>query len=166
MRAERRLKRRRAPSAVGDVVGQRLGRVGVEGADHRGPGGERRVPADQRHQRLVHVDHVELALADLAPRDQDAADRERRQVGDGAVGAEGGGAPERGQVVRQIAPFRRRPVQHPADPARRIDGSEHADVVATAEELLGESFDVPVHAALVRPGIWRDETYTHVTKGR
>ena len=31
----------------------------------------------------------------------------------------------------------------------------------TAEELLGESLDVPVHAALVGPGIWRDETDAH-----
>jgi hypothetical protein len=29
-------------------------------------------------------------------------------------------------------------------------------VVTPAEKLLGERLDVPVHAALVTPGIWRD----------
>ena len=54
-----------APGAeqVGDVVGDRLGRVGVEGPDHRSLGVKRRVPADQRRDRLVDVDDVELALA-------------------------------------------------------------------------------------------------------
>ncbi len=44
---------------VGGVVGDRLGRVGVEGADHRSLGVKRRVPPDQRRDRLVDVDHVE-----------------------------------------------------------------------------------------------------------
>ena len=35
------------------------------------------------------------------------------------------------------------------------------DVVATREELLGERLDVPVHAALIAPGIWRDESNAH-----
>ena len=52
-------------------------------------------------------------------------------------------------------------MQHPTDPDWRIDGGEYADIVATGEELLGEGFDVPVHAALERPGIWRDKTYAH-----
>jgi hypothetical protein len=43
-----------------------------------------------------------------------------------------------------------------AEPAGRVERSEHADVMATTEELLGESLNVPIHAALVRPGIWRD----------
>jgi hypothetical protein len=47
------------------------------------------------------------------------------------------------------------------DPPRGIDGSEDADIVATPEELLGQSLNVPVHASLVGPGIWRDETYAH-----
>src|SRR6478752_193999 len=33
--------------------------------------------------------------------------------------------------------------------------------MATPKELLGESLDVPIHAPLVGPGIWRDETYAH-----
>jgi hypothetical protein len=48
-----------------------------------------------------------------------------------------------------------------ADPPGRVDGSEDADIVATPEELLGESLNVPVYAPLVGPGIWRDETYAH-----
>ena len=99
--------------------------------------------------------------ADGAARCEDAAGREGREVGDGAVGAEADGAPQRRQVVGQLTLFGGGPVQHPTDPAGRIEGGEHADVVATAEELLGESFDVPVHAPLVGPGIWRDETYAH-----
>ena len=43
----------------------------------------------------------------------------------------------------------------------RIDRGEDADIVAPAEELLGERFDVPVDAPLERPGIWRDKTYAH-----
>jgi hypothetical protein len=149
----------------GDVVGDRLGRVGVEGADDRGAGAERRVPADQRHQRLVDVDHVELALAQLPPRRDRAAGGEGRDVGDRAVGADPDRAAEGGEVVRQLARFRRRPVQRTAEPIRRIEGSEDADVVAPAEELLGKRLHVPVHAPLVGPGIWRDESDAHAGQG-
>ena len=40
-------------------------------------------------------------------------------------------------------------MHQPAEPAGGIEGSEHAHVVAAAEELLGERLDVPVHAALI-----------------
>jgi hypothetical protein len=33
--------------------------------------------------------------------------------------------------------------------------------MASPEELLGKGLDVPVHAPLVGPGIWRDETDSH-----
>jgi hypothetical protein len=33
--------------------------------------------------------------------------------------------------------------------------------MASPQKLLGERLDVPVYAPLVRPGIWRDETYAH-----
>ena len=70
-----------------DVVGEGLGRVGVEGADGRRPGAERRVPADERDQRLVDVDDVVSAAAQLADRVDDAALRRTARVGDRAVGA-------------------------------------------------------------------------------
>ncbi len=146
---------------VGDVVGEGLGRVGVEGADDRGAGTESRVPADQRHHRLVDVDDVEVAVAELPARRQDAAGQRGREVGDGAVGADPDRAPERGEVIRQLPRFGRRPVQGTAEPIRRIEGSEDTHVVAPAEKLLGKRLNVPVHAPLVGPGIWRDESYAH-----
>jgi hypothetical protein len=109
----------------------------------------------------VDVEDVEIAGSDGAPGRDDTAQRERRQVGDRAVGAEARRAAERDQVLGQLAPFGLRPVQDAADLPRGIDGSEDADIVATTEELLGKSLNVPVHAALVGPGIWRDETYAH-----
>ena len=45
----------------GDVVGHRLGRVGVEGADDGRAAEGGGVPGDQRRGRLVHVDHVVVA---------------------------------------------------------------------------------------------------------
>jgi hypothetical protein len=33
--------------------------------------------------------------------------------------------------------------------------------VASPQELLGECLNVPVHAPLEGPGIWRDKTYAH-----
>jgi len=48
-----------------------------------------------------------------------------------------------------------------AEAAGRVEGCEHTHVVAAAEELLGKRLDVPVHAALIRPGIWRDKSDAH-----
>ena len=92
----------------------------------------------------------------------DAAGREGREVGDRAVGAEADRAAERDQVVGQLAaaPAAAR-CSTRLSRSGRIEGSEHADVVAAAEELLGKRLDVPVHAALVGPGIWRDESDAH-----
>jgi hypothetical protein len=97
----------------------------------------------------VHVEHVELAGANRAPGDDDAAKREGREVGHRPVGAEARGAAERRYVARELARFGGGPVQHPADPSRRVEGGEDADVMATTEELLGESLDVPVDAASI-----------------
>ena len=36
-----------------------------------------------------------------------------------------------------------------AEPAGGVEGCEHTDVMAAAEELLGKRLDVPVHAALI-----------------
>ena len=64
------------------------------------------------------------------------------------------------QVVR-LAGFRRGAVRRPAEAAGWVEGCEHTHVVAPAEELLGKRLDVPVHAALIGPGIWRDKRDAH-----
>ena len=147
--------------AVGDVVGHRLGRVGVKGADDRGPRSQSRVPAGQRRQRLVDVDDVEVLAAHLPSGRQHPTAWEWRQIAHGSVDSKAHRAPQRRQVIRQIPRFRRRSVQDPADPARRVIGGKHANVVATAEELLSKRLHMPIHAPLIRPGIWRDESYAH-----
>ena len=72
-------------------------------------------------------------------------------------------AAERHQVVGDLARLGGGPVQHSAEPAGRVEGSEHAHVMAASEELLGERLDVPVHAPLIAPGVWRDEGDSHET---
>jgi hypothetical protein len=47
-------------------------------------------------------------------------------------------------------------MKHPAEPVRRVYGSKNSHVMAAAEKLLGEGLNVPVHASLIGPGIWRD----------
>jgi hypothetical protein len=96
----------------------------------------------------VHVDDVEFTGPDLLARPHVTAPRRRRQIGDGAVGTEADGAPERRQVVGQLKWFRRRPMGGTADQAGGIGRGEDANVVPSAEELLGERFDVPVDAPL------------------
>jgi hypothetical protein len=44
----------------------------------------------------------------------------------------------------------------PGDSILRVKWGEDTDVMATAEELLGKRLNMPVHAALIGPGIWRD----------
>ena len=110
----------------------------------------------------MDVDDVELALAELATRRNDPAGGEWREVGDRTVGREPGGPAERHQVVGEVIRFRRRrTMEHPADPVRGVDGGENTNVVAPPEKLLGECLHVPVHASLVGPGIWRDESNSH-----
>ena len=55
------LSRRRAPKPAAIACGGAALGVAVERADHRLSGGDQRVPADQRRDRLVHVDDVEVA---------------------------------------------------------------------------------------------------------
>jgi hypothetical protein len=145
----------------GDVVGDRLGRVGVEGSDRGGAGPECCVPADQRHDRLVNVDHVVTALAKLTARSDDATDREGGEIGDRAIGGEPCGATHRRQVIGNRPRLRGRAVKRAAEPVGRVERGKHAHVMAAAEKLLGESLYVPVHAPLVTPGIWRDESNSH-----
>ncbi len=139
-----------------EVVGDRLGRVGVEGPDRRDGSRKRSVPADQRHDRLVDMDHVVAALTQLATRGDDAARREGGEVGDRAIGREPRSAAHRDQIVGHLAGLRGRAVKRPAEPIWGIEGGEHTHVVTATEKLLGKRLDVPVHAALVAPGIWRD----------
>ena len=76
-----------APGAeqVGDVVGDAVLRVAVEGADQRRAGRGQRVPAQRRRHRLVQVDHVEAARPQLVAHGGDGV-RGDRQVGDRPVG--------------------------------------------------------------------------------
>src|ERR1044072_8226399 len=94
-----------------------------------------------------------LETAPLAPKAavRPGGVREWGEWEGGAVGAEGGGAAERDQVAGQLARLGSSPVQGAAEPARGVDRSEHANVLARGEELLGECLDVPVDAALVAP---------------
>ncbi len=83
----------------GDAVRKRVLRVGVERADERQLAGrQQRVPAEQRHDRLVDVRDVVAAVAQLAAQRADRARRERH-VRDGAVRRDADGAPERDEAV-------------------------------------------------------------------
>ena len=147
------------------MVRHRLGRVGVEGADHRRAAEGVRVPGDQRRRRLVDVDHVVAPGAQLAAH-PDQPVGERGQVRDGAVGAEADGPAERDQVVgRGRGPRARSGAGDALRRVGRIPGREHANVVAARQELLRERLDVPVHAPLVGPGIGRNQGDAHRRKG-
>ena len=70
--------------------------------------------------------------------------------------------PERHQVVGQLPELAaRRRGAASAEAVRRVPGSEHADLVPSVDQLLGERLDVPVDASLVRPGIGGDERDAH-----
>ena len=143
-----------------DVVREGLGRVGVEGPDDRGAAEGRGVPADERRRRLVDVDDVVVAGAQLAAQG-DRSLREGRR----------GSRPRRwrrcrpcaraGRGSREPPAARVGAVQAAADDVRRVPGGEHADVVSAGYELLRERLDVPVDASLVGPGIGRDKRYAH-----
>ncbi len=76
----RAAERDRGEAVREDVLG-----VGVEGAEQRQLAGvAQRIPAEQRHDRLVDVHDVIAALAQLAAQGRDRA-RRVRQVRDGAV---------------------------------------------------------------------------------
>ena len=69
--------------------------------------------------------------------------------------------PKGNEVVGDLARLGRGPVQDAADPIGGVEGGEYAHVVAASEKLLGECLNVPVHASLVAPGIWRDKGDPH-----
>jgi hypothetical protein len=109
----------------------------------------------------MDVDDVELVVAKRSARRDHPARGERGEVGDRAVGGEAHGAPERLQVFGQLTRLRRSTMEHAAEPVRGVEGSQDTYVMASAEELLGESLNVPIHAPLVGPGIWRDKSDPH-----
>ena len=74
-------------------------------------------------RRLVHVDDVVVAGAELAAQ-SDGALGEDREVGDGAVGADPDGPPERDQVVGRLPQLGMGAVQASADGVRRIPGGQ------------------------------------------
>ncbi len=112
---------------VGGPVGRPLGGVGVEGPHHRGIAERARVPAQQRRRRLVHVDHVEAAGAQLAPHLGHRVGK-GRQVGDGAVGADPHAAPQRDQVLGAASHLGRGAVERLAEAVGRIPGSQRAQL--------------------------------------
>jgi hypothetical protein len=133
----------------------------MEGPHRWDVGAKHGVPAHQGHKRLVDMDDVVAVAAQLASRGTNTARRKRREVGDCAVRRNADRATERKQVVRCLAKLRLGPVQPAAEPPWWVEGRKHTDVMATTEELLGERLNVPVYAALVGPGIWRDERDSH-----
>ena len=150
-RAEQRADRVRDP---------RLG-VAVERADERRVGRRQRVPADDGRDRLVQVDDVELAGAQLAPQRGDGA-RRRRQVGDGAVGRPAERRAERDQPLRRLAVLRARSAVQPRRAAVVvIVGREHPHVMPGDQQLACERLDMPGHPAGIRPGVGRDDRDPH-----
>ena len=82
-----------------DPVGQRVLGVRVKRADQRQLArAEQRVPADQRNDRLVEVDGVIAALAQLAAQREDRV-RPCRDVRDRAVGGDPDRAPQRDEAL-------------------------------------------------------------------
>ena len=134
------------------VIGECLGRVGVEGADDRRAAEDHRVPADDRGEGLVDVDHVVASRAELPPQ-RDRALGEDREVGDRAVCPDPEGSAEWDEVVGSLPQLGVGAVQAAADGVRRIPGGEDPNVISPGDELLRQRLNVPVHAPLIGPGI-------------
>ena len=144
-----------------DVVRDRAGRVAVERADHRRARRLDRVPADERRIRLVHVHDVVAAVAQLAA-ERGHRVRRDRQIRHGAVDGEPHRPAERDQVVGRGPRLRARAAMARAREAIiRVEWGKQADVVPLAEQLVGQSFDVPPDPARIRIRIGRDKRYAH-----
>ena len=145
---------------AGGVIREGLGRVGVERPHDGSAAEDHRVPADDRRQRLVHVDDVVVAGLELAA-ERDRALRKDREIRDRAVRADAERAPQRDQVVGSLPQLGMGAVQAATDAVRRIPGSQHANVIPPGDELLRQRLDVPVHASLIGPGIGRHKRNAH-----
>ena len=86
---------------AGRVIREGLGRVGVERPHDGSAAEDHRVPADDRRQRLVHVDDVVVAGLELTA-ERDRALRKDREIRDRAVRADAERAPQRDQVVGSL----------------------------------------------------------------
>ena len=132
-----------------DAVGERVLGVGVEGADQRrdGRADRDRVPAGHGRHRLVDMDDVEAARAQLAPHGRGRVRRER-EARDRAVERQADRRPERDQPRgrRGGVPVVRR---------------GHADVVPRGHQGLAQSLHVAGHSTGIRPSIGRDDGDAH-----
>ena len=146
---------------VADRVGDDVLGVAVEGADERRELRVERVVAHDGSDRLVHVDDVEAARAQLAAQRRDRV-RRVREVRDGAVGLDADRAPQRDDPVRELARLGPGTTMHPRrQSVGRVIGGEHAHVVAAGHELLGQGLDVAGDAARVAPRVRRHEGDPH-----
>ncbi len=136
-------------------------RVGVEGGDQRGARGLGGEPAGGDAVRLVDVDHVVVAVAQLTRQLRDRA-RRHRDVGNGPVGRDADRAPERDQVVRHLARLWARATMPDArQTVVGVEGRKQPHVVPVPDQLLGKRFDVPPHAPRIRIRVRGDERYSH-----
>ena len=131
---QRRLQRR--PE---DLQGAGAGRRGVERRDHRPARGERRQHRHARHRRLVHVQHVELALAQPAPGPRQRQ-RAEDQPRDRAVVGDGHRAPGRHDVRRQRL-------------VRVVDRRQHRHLVAQPDQAVGKVPHVGLDPTRDVPGV-------------
>ena len=145
-------------------LGIGLGRVGVEGADDRSAAEGVWRPRRRAARAGSWTWTTSKRPARSSRRSRDRALREADEVGDGAVRADADGAAERHEVVGSVAELGRGAVQAAADGVRRVPGGEHANVVASGDELLRQRLDVPVHAPLVGPGIGRNQGDAHAMR--
>ncbi len=122
---------------VGKEVRHRFGRVGVEGSHHGNVGRQACVPAVDRGYRLMQMNDVEVAFLDRPAGAEDALGKDRN-VRDRAVGVDSEGATDGNQVVGNLAILRVGAVKHLREAVRWIKGSDHADVVAPGDVLLGD----------------------------
>ena len=106
------------------------------------------------------MDDVEAAGAQLTAQPHQGIG-EGREVGDGAVGAVADRPAQGNEVVGRPLEPRRAAVKTAAEAVGGIPGSEDADVITTAEKLLGQRLHMPVHASLICPGVGRNQRDAH-----
>ena len=150
-----------ADDVGGDRVGEPARGVGVERADRRRARRLRREPADHRHVRLVHVDDVVAAVAQLAAEQPDRLGG-GRQVRHRAVHRQPERAAERDQVVGHGPLFRgRAAVKHTCQAVVGVVRGEEARLVALGRQLLGQSLDMTPDSTWIRVRVGRYQRYTH-----